>query len=139
MARSFIAYDRDLPELADRVPWLEPTSHLVKDEDSPVGWSEAPGRRPSELLLIEKLRVAVREWREGGYSGAAESTQALFRHWFDEEHEVSGFSVPFRYHFCQREAIETLAYVVEILRVHDVAEVVRQFASVPVGRLWGSQ
>lgn len=136
MARSFIAYDRDLPELADRVPWLEPTSHLVKDEGSPSGWSERPGRRPSELLLIEKLRGEVREWRDGGYEGAAESTQALFRYWFDEEHEVSGFSVPFRYHFCQREAIETLAYVVEVLRIGDAADVVKRFASTPQGALF---
>jgi type III restriction enzyme len=44
MPRSVIAYDRDLPEIPDRCPWLPPDSHLVKDKDSHTGWRVAPGR-----------------------------------------------------------------------------------------------
>ena len=64
------------------------------------------GRRPSKLLLTQKLRTAVDHWREDGYPGASEVTQRLFAYWFEEDHEITDFPVPFRYHFCQREAIE---------------------------------
>ena len=52
MPRSVIAYDRDLPEIPDRCPWLPPDSHLVKDKNSPTGWQVAPGRRRNDLLLV---------------------------------------------------------------------------------------
>jgi len=106
MARSVIAYDRDLPEIAGRRPWEKPTSYLVKDNAAPSGWrEESSSRRPSRLLLVPKIREAVNTWREGGYEGASEVTRRLFEYWFDEDHEVSGFNSQFRYYFCQREAI----------------------------------
>ena len=120
MAKSIIAYDKDLPEIPGRCPWEKPTSFLVKDAAAPNGWREdTSGRRPSRLLLIQKLRAAVDRWRNEGYPGASDVTQRLFAYWFEEDHEVTGFPVPFRYHFCQREAIETLAYVVEVARHRD--------------------
>ena len=57
-------------------------------------------------------------------------TRRLFAYWFEEDHEVAGFPVPFRYHFCQREAIETLAYVVEIARNRDAKVLVDVYAKV---------
>lgn len=114
MATSIIAYDKDLPEIPGRCPWLKPDCFLVKDGKSETGWSvDRSGRRPSRLLLISKLRQAVGKWRDTGYPDASEVTLRLFNYWFEEDHEIEGFSVPFRYHFCQREAIETLAYLVE--------------------------
>ena len=111
MARAVIRYDRDLPEIRERRPWERPTSHLVKDDDAPTGWREDDsGRRPSRLLLPPKIRDEVDAWRGGGYQGATEVTRRLFEYWFEEDHEVAGFDVPFRYYFCQREAIETLAW-----------------------------
>jgi type III restriction enzyme len=101
-----IAYDKDLPEIltGDRTA----TSFLVKDPAAESGWRvDAAGRRSSKLLLIPKLRTAVDRWRDDSYPGASDVTQRLFAYWFEEDHEVAGFSVPFRYHFCQREAIET--------------------------------
>ena len=121
MAKSIIAYDKDLPEIPGRCPWDRPTSFLVKDPEAPNGWREdTSGRRPSRLLLIQKLRAAVDGWRDVGYPGASDVTRRLFAYWFEEDHEVAGLSVPFRYHFCQREAIETLVYVVEIVRNQDI-------------------
>ena len=115
MAEAVIAYDRDLPEIPDRRPWEHPASHLVKDDAAPNGWRvDDSGRRPSRLLLPPKIRAAVDAWRDGGYAGASEVTRRLFAYWFDEDHEVAGFDAPFRYHFCQREAIETLVWLVEI-------------------------
>ena len=115
MARAVVAYDKDLPGIQGRRPWEPPVSHLVKDDDAPTGWREdESGRRPSRLLLAPKIRDAVDAWRDGGYPGASEVTRRLFEYWFEEDHEVPGFDAPFRYYFCQREAIETLAWLVEI-------------------------
>jgi type III restriction enzyme len=131
MATSIIAYDKDLPEIPGRCPWLKPDSFLVKDAKSETGWSvDKSGRRPSKLLLIAKLRKAVAKWRDDGYPGASEVTLRLFSYWFEEDHEIEGFAVPFRYHFCQREAIETLAYVVEIVKNRDCKNLIDAFAEV---------
>ena len=120
MARAVIAYDKDLPEIPGRCPWEKPTSYLVKDDDAPTGWrEEKTGRRPSLLLLVPKIRNAVDDWRNNDYPGASDVTQRLFEYWFLEDHEVAGFPVPFRYHFCQREAMETLVWLVEIAGQRD--------------------
>ena len=120
MARAVVAYDKDLPEIQGRRPWEPPVSHLIKDDDAPTGWREDDsGRRPSRLLLAPNIRSAVDAWRDGGYPGASEVTRRLFEYWFEEDHEVPGFDAPFRYYFCQREAIETLAWLVEIAGQRD--------------------
>ena len=121
MARAVIAYDKGLPEISDRHPWEKPASYLVKDDSTSMGWrEEKSGRRPSQLLLVPKIRAAVDAWRHSGYEGASETTFRLFEYWFEEDHAVSGFDVPFRYYFCQREAIETLAWIVEVAGQRDV-------------------
>lgn len=129
MAKAVIAYDKDLPEIPGRRPWEKPTQHLVKDESAPNGWRVAEGRRPSKLLLVPKIREAVDAWRDGGYQGASEVTRRLFEYWFEEDHEVPGFGVPFRYWFCQREAIETLAWLVEIAGQRDTKKLIEAYAT----------
>lgn len=131
MARSFIAYDKDLPEIPGRCPWEKPASFLVKDETAPNGWRvNEEGRRPSKLLLTGKLRQAVDRWRDEDYPGASPVAARLFEYWFKEDHEVTGFEGVFRYHFCQREAIETLIYLVEIAGVRDAVKLVQDYAEV---------
>jgi type III restriction enzyme len=130
MAGSVIAYDKDLPEIPDRRPWEKPTSYLVKDDAAPTGWrEETSGRRPSRLLLVPKIRTAVDAWRTSGYEGASDVTRRLFEYWFDEDHEVAGFGVPFRYYFCQREAIETLVWLVEIAGQRDAQKLIQAHAT----------
>ena len=131
MAEAVVAYDRVLPEIPDRRPWEPPDSYLVKDDDTPSGWRvNDSGRRPSPLLLAPKIRKAVNDWRDSGYEGASEVTQRLFAYWFDEDHEVDGFDAPFRYHFCQREAIETLVWLVEIFGQSDTKALLQEYASI---------
>jgi type III restriction enzyme len=130
MARAVIAYDKDLPEVPGRRPWEKPTQHLVKDESAPTGWRVQDGRRPSRLLLVPEIREQVDAWREAGYPGASEVTRRLFEYWFEEEHEVAGFPVPFRYYFCQREAIETLVWLVEIAGERDTEKLIQSYAKV---------
>jgi type III restriction enzyme len=130
MAKAVIAYDKDLPEIPGRRPWEKPTTYLVKDGAAPTGWREdRSGRRPSRLLLVPKIRSAVDAWRVGGYIGASDVTRRLFEYWFDEDHEIAGFGVPFRYHFCQREAIETLVWLVEIAGQRDVQKLIQVHAT----------
>ena len=131
MARAVVRYDRDLPEIPGRRPWEPPVSHLVKDDDAPTGWREDDsGRRPSRLLLAPKIRDAVDSWRDGGYPGASEVTRRLFEYWFEEDHEVPGFDVPFRYYFCQREAIETLAWLVEVAGRRDAKGLIEAYGTI---------
>jgi type III restriction enzyme len=131
MARAVIAYNKDLPEIPGRRPWEKPTSYLVKDEAAATGWREdTSGRRPSRLLVVPKIRAAVDAWRTGGYMAASEVTRRLFEYWFEEDHQVPGFGVPFRYHFCQREAIETLAWLVEIAGIADAQALIQAYAEV---------
>ena len=130
-SKSVIPYDKLLPEIPDRRPWERPNSYLVKDESSADGWRiESRGRRPSDLLLIEKLRTAVDQWRDSGYAGASDVTERLFSYWFEEEHEVAEFPVPFRYHFCQRAAIETLVYLVEVFGKKDAKPLIEKFGRI---------
>ncbi len=124
MSEAIIAYDENLPQIPGRRPWEAPTEHLVKDAAAERGWSVTDGRRPSRLLLIAKLRTAVDEWRGQGYPGVAETTRRLLEYWFEEDHAIAGFNKPFRYHFCQREAMETLIWLVEVDANQDARDLI---------------
>lgn len=131
MPESIIAYDKDLPEIPGRCSWIRPTSYLIRNPKNPISWTVIEDkRRPTKLLLVTKLREAVDQWREAGYPGASDVTKRLFSFWFEEDHEISGFPVPFRYHFCQREAIETLAYLIEVEKNHDAKALIEHFGKI---------
>lgn len=138
MPGAVIAYDKDLPEIPGRRPWERPSSFLVKDGAAPTGWREdTSGRRPSRLLLVSKIRQAVDRWRAGDpargvgqYAGASDVTRRLFEYWFEEDHEVTDFPVPFRYYFGQREAIETLVWLIEIEGGRDAQQLIQAYATI---------
>ena len=136
VAKTIISYDQEIPEIPGRRPWEAPTSYLVKDEDEPTGWrEEQSGRRPSQILLVPFLREKVDAWRDGGYPGASEVTSRLFEYWFEEDHEVSGFDSPFRYYFCQREAIETLVWLIEIAGQRDAVDLIKAYVPISQNNL----
>jgi type III restriction enzyme len=131
MAKAVLNYDKDLPEIPGRRPWEKPSSFLVKDDKAETGWRvDESGRRPSRLLLVPKIRVAVDSWRASGYLGASDVTRRIFEYWFDEDHDVPGFGVPFRYYFCQREAIETLVWLLEIEGQRDTQKLIQSHATI---------
>ena len=133
VAKTIISYDQEIPEIPGRRPWEAPTSYLVKDEDAPTGWrEEQSGRRHSQVLLVPYLREKVDTWRVNRYAGASEVTHRLFEYWFEEDHEVLGFDSPFRYYFCQREAIETLVWLIEIAGQRDAVDFIK--AHVPISQ-----
>ncbi|BCW99823.1 MAG: type III restriction endonuclease subunit R [Armatimonadota bacterium] len=111
-------------------PWEEPTSHRQPNPEPGQPAIIAPGRRPSMVPLVRAIRAEVDTWRRGGYAGASETSRTLLHHWFDNEHLVkneAGDLIPFRYHWAQREAIETFIYLYEVRRIRNVAELLFEF------------
>ena len=128
MVKSVMSYDKDLPEIPDRQPHLPPTSYLRRKRGSKDEWEVIEERRPSKLLLVNRLRQAVGEWREQGYESASSVTQQLFTYWFEQDHLLDGRL--FRYYFGQREAVETLVYLIEIARLTDAKKLIEAYGEV---------
>jgi type III restriction enzyme len=122
---SFLGYASQLPGLEDRDPYAHPSKFVQKLPGS-TELSVVNERRPSGMLVVNKLRDAVDEWRDSGYEGASTTTRRLFRWWF-EEAEAEGF----RPYWGQREAVETVAYLVEVERCRDVMALIEAYQDVP--------
>jgi type III restriction enzyme len=71
-------------------------------------------RKPSEgTYAVNGVRAAVDAWRAQGYPGASDTSRRLLGFWFADEHRFDD-GRPFRFYFCQREAVETFIYLTEI-------------------------
>ena len=77
-------------------------------------------------MAVNRLREAVSDWRQNDYPGCSHVTARLFNYWFFEDHLVDDRS--FRYYFAQREAVETLVYLVEIEKIRDAKVLIDRFA-----------
>lgn len=127
MPKSVVQYDKDLPEIEGRDKYAKPTAYLQKKKNKDE-YEVVEQRRPSKMLLVNNLRDAVDKWRDEGYPGASETTKRLFQYWFEEDHLIN--EELFKFYFCQREAMETLVYVIEILKNKDIIPLIRKFARV---------
>jgi len=87
-------------------------------------------RQPSKAYLVNELRKAVYDWREKGYSGTTPTTKRLLQYWFQEDHLVD--KEPFKFWFCQREAIETLIYIYEVMKKRNFIDMARDFGTGPI-------
>ena len=74
-------------------------------------------RRPSKAYLVNELRKAVYAWRKEGYPGTTPTTKRLLQFWFFDDNLVN--NEPFQFWFCQREGIETLIYIYEVMKKHN--------------------
>lgn len=71
-------------------------------------------RKPSEgTYAVNGVRARVDAWRTQGYPSASATSRRLLSFWFADEHR-SEEGQPFRFYFCQREAVETFIYLTEI-------------------------
>jgi type III restriction enzyme len=98
-------------------PHEEPNRHRVRAEREGEPARVNKARRPSPIIIAQNLRSFVKTWRETDYAGASDTTRELLHHWFGRDHMKDtgeGERVPFRYYFCQREAIETVIYLYEV-------------------------
>lgn len=75
---------------------------------------------------VPRLREAVTKWREEGYKGASGATRTLLNWWFSTDHRINRRT--FRYHDCQRHAIETLIYLYEVVKVRSQKELIPTFS-----------
>ncbi|RJP19983.1 MAG: type III restriction endonuclease subunit R [Candidatus Omnitrophota bacterium] len=78
--------------------------------------------------LVPTLRRKVKEFRDGGYAGAADTSRSLLNWWFNTPHllpRVDGTVTQFEYYFAQREALETIVYLYDVVGVQDKYDLMR--------------
>jgi len=89
--------------------------------------------------LVAKLRRAVKQWRDQSYAGATETSRSLLNWWFNRRHLLPQAYLPafsgrgargeglaeFQYYFAQREALETIIYLYDVVGVQDKYDLMR--------------
>lgn len=111
-------------------PWEEATRHRVRAATPGAPPEIKTYRRPSPIRLVNPLRAAVKEWRDLRYPGASDTTRELLGHWFERPHSTTsrtGEESEFRYYFCQREAIETFIYLLEVRQLNSLSSLLFEF------------
>jgi len=113
-------------------PNFPPSPHVVLDPA--VRWfpaDEALRESSYDKLmppLVHQLRELVKDWRDQNYKGAADTSRALLNWWFNTRHLVPGSDevmTEFRYYFAQREAVETIVYLHDVVGVKDKYDLLR--------------
>ena len=78
--------------------------------------------------FVPQLRKLVKEWRDKGYASATNTSKALLNWWFNTAHlqpDPRGASLEFQYYFAQREAVETIVYLFDVVGVKDKFDLMR--------------
>ena len=78
--------------------------------------------------LVAELRRQVQAFRTGGYAGARPTSRSLLNWWFEEPHlleQADGSTAEFRYFFAQREAVETIIYLCDVVGLRDPYDLMR--------------
>lgn len=78
--------------------------------------------------LVASLRRKVKEFRDGGYVGATETSRSLLNWWFKTPHLLpggDGVMGEFQYYFAQREALETIVYLYDVVGFKDKFDLMR--------------
>jgi type III restriction enzyme len=78
--------------------------------------------------LVPELRKQVKAWRDSGYAKATETSRSLLNWWFKTPHllpKADGTMAEFQYYFAQREALETIVYLVDVVGVKDKYDLMR--------------
>ena len=107
-----------IPETLSTDPYaiLDPGERWRPDGDAQLHlWQMMPP-------LVEKVRLAVKEWRDAGYPDISDTTRALLSWWF-ERNEGDGKGI--HYYFSQREAVESVIYLYEAKQVRDKHDLTR--------------
>lgn len=113
-------------------PDFPDSPHAILDPE--VRWfpaDEALRESSSEKLmppLVHQLRRKVKEFRESGYVGAADTSKSLLNWWLKESHllpQADGNMAEFQYFFAQREALETIVYLYDVVGVQDKFDLMR--------------
>ncbi len=101
--------------------------HVILHPDA--RWIPATDAQHSNMPpLVPALRKAVKEWRDSDYAGAHATSRALLAWWFERKHPVVRDGAPtsyFQYYFAQREALETIIYLHDVVAVKDKVDLMR--------------
>jgi len=82
--------------------------------------------------LVSQLRKRVKEFRDSDYVGATDISKSLLNWWFNTPHmleQADGTMAQFQYYFAQREALETIVYLYDVVGVQDKYDMMRFDAS----------
>ena len=94
---------------AKKTEGRRPASYWFRSERTSTGQVSLFAQEESDSLeLVNALREDVRRWRASEWEGATPVTKQLLRHWTRADRARRLF-------FCQREAVETIIYLAEIL------------------------
>lgn len=78
--------------------------------------------------LVAVLRQKVKDFRDGGYVGASDTSRSLLNWWFKTPHlvpQADGKIAEFQYFFAQREALETIIFLNDVVGVNDKFDLMR--------------
>ena len=82
--------------------------------------------------LVHQLRRKVKEFRDSGYVGATDTSKSLLSWWFREPHLMpqsgsgaDGNMANFQYYFAQRESLETIIYLYDVVGAKDKFDLMR--------------
>ena len=78
--------------------------------------------------LVQKIRDAVKIWRDDNYKNASETSKALLNWWFKTPHlqeKSDGTMEQFQYYFAQREALEAIIYLYDVVKIQDKFDLMR--------------
>lgn len=78
--------------------------------------------------LVAQLRRKVKAFRDSGYAGASGTSRSLLNWWFLEPHLLPGRDTimgSFQYYFAQREAMETIVYLHDVVGAKDKYDLMR--------------
>lgn len=95
----------------------------------------APGQlnlleaKTSTAPCVPAIKEAVNAWRDGGYKGVTATTKTLLNFWFKADHRLPS-GKPFRYHYAQREALETLIYLYEVVKIRRQKDLVENYTTI---------
>jgi type III restriction enzyme len=77
---------------------------------------------------VPALRERVTAWRGDGYPKATDTTKRLLNWWFHAHHRLPD-GRRFAYHYSQQEAVETLIYLYEVVKIRRQKGLLETFAN----------
>lgn len=101
---------------------------MPRTRKPPPGQLDLLEARVRTAPCVPALRIAVADWRDKGYPGATRTTRTLLNYWFKTDHRLPNGRM-FRYHDSQRQAVETLVYLYEVVQVRRCKDLLEKFAS----------
>ena len=105
-----------------------------KKTDPPPGQASFLEVSVPTAPCVPAIREAVRQWVTSGYPGATQTTLTLLTYWFHTDHRLPDGS-KFAYFPFQQEAIETLVYLYEVVKICRHKPLLETYARLPNLRL----